>query len=90
MITGEALPLPLEQSLSRMTEKQEITKEILQIWADDMEDKMITYHINRLESVLREQIAQEIETQIESLSLGDGLFKSGMLGAVAIVRGKND
>jgi len=73
-----------------MTEKQEITKEILQIWADDMEDKMITYHINRLESVLREQIAKEIEAQIESLSLGDGLFKSGMLGAVAIIRGKND
>jgi hypothetical protein len=61
VITGEALPLPLEQSLSRMTEQE-----------------------------LREQIAKEIEAQIESLSLGDGLFKSGMLGAVAIVRGKND
>ncbi len=73
-----------------MTEKQEITKEILQNWADNMEDKMIAYHINRLESTLREQIAKEIEAQIESLSLGDGLFKSGMLGAVAIVRGKND
>jgi hypothetical protein len=44
-----------------MTDKQEITKEILQNWADNMEDKMITYYINRLESVLREQIAQEIE-----------------------------
>ena len=42
------------------------------------------------EQELREQIAKEIEAQIESLSLGDGLFKSGMLGAVAIVRGKND
>jgi hypothetical protein len=73
-----------------MTEKQEITKEILQNWADNMEDKMITDYVNRLESVLREQIAKEIEAQIESLSLGDGLFKSGMLGAVAIVRGKND
>jgi hypothetical protein len=73
-----------------MTEKQEITKEILQNWADNMEDKIITDYVNRLESVLREQIAKEIEAQIESLSLGDGLFKSGMLGAVAIVRGKND
>ena len=44
-----------------MSEKQEITREILQIWADDMENKMITYHINRLESALREQIAKEIE-----------------------------
>ena len=44
-----------------MSEKQEITREILQTWADNMEDKMITYHINRLESVLREQIAKEIE-----------------------------
>jgi hypothetical protein len=73
-----------------MTEKQEITREILQIWADNMEDKMINYYINRLETALREQIAQEIEAQIESLSLGDGLFKSGMVGAAAIVRGKNN
>jgi hypothetical protein len=42
------------------------------------------------EQELREQIAQEIEAQIESLSLGDGLFKSGMVGAAAIVRGKNN
>lgn len=40
------------------------------------------------ESFWREQIAKEIETQIESLSLGDGLFKSGMIGAAAIARGK--
>ena len=71
-----------------MSEKQEITREILQNWADDMEDKMITYYINRFEVALREQIAQEIEAQIESLSLGDGLFKSGMIGAAAIVRGR--
>jgi hypothetical protein len=38
---------------------------------------------------LREQIALEIEAQIESLSLQDGLFKSGMIGACTIVRGKN-
>ena len=44
-----------------MSEKQEITREILQNWADNMEDKMITYYINCLESVLREQIAKEIE-----------------------------
>ena len=71
-----------------MSEKQEITREILQNWADDMEDKMITYYINRFEVALREQIAQEIEAQIESLSLGDSLFKSGMIGAAAIVRGR--
>ena len=44
-----------------MDEKQEITKEILQNWADNMEDKMINYYINRLETALREQIAKEIE-----------------------------
>ena len=44
--------------------KKEITREILQNWADNMEDKMITYYINRLESVLREQIAQEIEVAL--------------------------
>ena len=71
-----------------MSEKQEITREILQNWADDMEDKMITYYINRFEVALREQIAQEIEAQIESLCLGDSLFKSGMIGAAAIVRGR--
>ena len=43
-----------------------------------------------IEFQTREKIAKEIEAQIESLSLGDGLFKSGMLGAVAIVRGNND
>jgi hypothetical protein len=42
----------------------------------------------RIEKELREQIAQEIEAQIESLSLQDGLFKSGMIGACAIVRGQ--
>ena len=44
----------------------------------------------RVEKELREQIAQEIEAQIEMLSLQDGLFKSGMIGACAIVRGKRD
>jgi hypothetical protein len=44
-----------------MDEKQEITREILQNWADNMEDKMINYYINRLETALREQIAKEIE-----------------------------
>ncbi len=43
-----------------------------------------------IEQEIREQIAQEIEAQIESLSLQDGLFKSGMIGACAIVRGKRD
>jgi hypothetical protein len=42
------------------------------------------------EQELREQIAREIEEQIESLSLGDGLFKSGMLGAAVIARGNRD
>jgi hypothetical protein len=42
------------------------------------------------EKELREKIAKEIEAQIESLSLQDGLFKSGMIGACAIVRGKGD
>jgi hypothetical protein len=45
---------------------------------------------NLIEKDLREKIAQEIEAQIESLSLQDGLFKSGMIGACAIVRGNND
>jgi hypothetical protein len=44
----------------------------------------------RIEKELREKIAKEIEAQIESLSLQDGLFKSGMIGACAIVRGKGD
>jgi hypothetical protein len=44
----------------------------------------------RIEKDLREKIAKEIEAQIESLSLQDGLFKSGMIGACVIVRGKND
>jgi hypothetical protein len=44
----------------------------------------------RIEKELREQIAQEIEAQIESLSLQDGLFKSGMIGACAIVRGQTN
>jgi hypothetical protein len=41
-----------------------------------------------VEKAMREEIAQEIEAQIESLSLGDGSFKSGMIGAAAIARGK--
>jgi hypothetical protein len=40
-----------------------------------------------IEQEMRQKIAKEIEAQIESLSLGDGLFKSGMLGAAAIARG---
>ena len=45
--------------------------------------------VQGIESNLREKIAGEIEAQIESLSLQDGLFKSGMIGACTIVRGKN-
>jgi hypothetical protein len=43
-----------------------------------------------MEAEIREKIAKEIEAQIESLSLDDGLFKSGMIGAAAIARGNNE
>ena len=69
-----------------MTDKQEITKEILQNWADNMEDKMITYYINRLESVLREQIAKEIENAVIE-TVGDSA--ATMAQAAAIARGNN-
>ncbi len=52
--------------------------------------KYLDFIFVRMEAEIREKIAQEIEAQIESLSLGDGLFKSGMVGAAAIVRGKNN
>ena len=73
-----------------MTEKQEITKEILQIWADDMEDKMITYHINRLESVLREQIAKEIEAALPDDPRAWGCIQTIRKIAANIARGKNE
>jgi hypothetical protein len=50
----------------------------------------LSANVKFYEAELREKIAQEIEAQIESLSLQDGLFKSGMIGACAIVRGKGD
>jgi hypothetical protein len=50
----------------------------------------LSANVKFYEAELREKIAQEIEAQIESLSLQDGLFKSGMIGACAIVRGKRD
>jgi len=50
----------------------------------------LSANVNFFEAELREKIAQEIEAQIEMLSLQDGLFKSGMIGACAIVRGKRD
>ncbi len=70
-----------------MTDKQEITKEILQNWADNMEDKMITHYVNRLESVLREQIAKEIEAKANETYYDE---KEIWLEAASIVRGKND
>ena len=72
-----------------MTEKQEITREILQNWADDMEDKMITYYINRLETVIREQIAQEIEAIHPDMSWTyDADIVKVIEKAAAIARGK--
>jgi CRISPR/Cas system-associated endonuclease Cas1 len=70
-----------------MTDKQEITKEILQNWADNMEDKMITHYVNRLESVLREQIAKEIEAKANETYYDE---KEIWLEAAFIARGKND
>ena len=70
-----------------MTDKQEITREILQNWADNMEDKMITYHINRLESVLREQIAKEIEAEHKECGTFDDCTHEE---DASIARGNND
>ncbi len=70
-----------------MTDKQEITKEILQNWTDNMEDKMITHYVNRLESVLREQIAKEIEAKANETYYDE---KEIWLEAASIARGKND
>jgi hypothetical protein len=69
---------------------EELTRELLMNYAGNIEDSLIQELSLKLELFLREQIAQEIEAQIESLSLQDGLFKSGMIGACAIVRGKRD
>lgn len=77
-----------------MTDKQEITREILQNWANNMEDKMITHYVNRLESVLREQIAKEIEAAHK----GDGssvwcditLEYCSCDEAIKIARGKSE
>jgi hypothetical protein len=73
-----------------MTDKQEITREILQNWADNMEDKMITYYINRLESVLREQIAKEIEAALPDDSSAWGSIQTVRNIAAHIARGNND
>jgi hypothetical protein len=80
-----------------MTEKQEITREILQNWADNMEDKMITHYVNRLESVLREQIAKEIEAveiEVEKYKPLDSFMAEKMTEIrnffAAIARGNND
>ena len=79
-----------------MTDKQEITREILQNWADNMEDKMITHYINRLESVLREQIALEIESMCcdvvhnESNPQDCERMNFWYRHAASIARGKND
>ena len=69
---------------------EELTRELLMSYAGNIEDSLVQELSLKLELSLREQIAQEIETQIELLSLQDGLFKSGMIGACAIVRGKRD
>jgi hypothetical protein len=69
---------------------EDLTRELLMNYAGNIEDSLVQELSLKLELFLREQIAQEIEAQIESLSLQDGLFKSGMIGACAIVRGKRD
>jgi hypothetical protein len=77
-----------------MTDKQEITKEILQNWADNIEDKMITHYINRLESVLREQIAQEIEAIMPADEMNGTIsfkiWNAVVTQCVTIARGKSD
>ena len=73
-----------------MTDKQEITREILQNWADNMEDKMITNYVNRLESVLREQIAKEIEAALPNDPTAWGCIQTLRTITAAIARGKND
>jgi hypothetical protein len=69
---------------------EELTRELLMNYAGNIEDNLVQELSLKLELSFREQIAQEIEAQIEMLSLQDGLFKSGMIGACAIVRGKRD
>jgi uracil DNA glycosylase len=71
-----------------MNEKQEITAEILQNWADNMEDKMITHYVNRLESVLREQIAKEMREVYPHPSEEAKAWAYAY--AELIARGKND
>jgi hypothetical protein len=56
----------------------------------DESTKYLDFIFVRMEAEIREKIAKEIEAQIESLSLDDGLFKSGMIGAAAIARGNNE
>ncbi len=70
-----------------MTKHQEITAEILMNWAGDIENKMIAHLANHLETVLREQIAKEIENAVIE-TVGDSA--ATMAQAAAIARGNND
>ena len=70
-----------------MTEKQEITAEILMNWADNMKDGMTAHLVNHFESVLREQIAKEIEAKANETYYDE---KEIWLEAASIARGKND
>jgi hypothetical protein len=75
-----------------MNEKQEITAEILMNWADNMEDGMTAHLANHFESVLREQIAKEIESKyiMTSFNKYEEGYDDGLKRAVEVVRGNND
>jgi hypothetical protein len=73
-----------------VTEHQEITSEILMNWAGDLENKMITHLVNHLESVLREQIAKEIEAALPDDPSAWGSIQTVRNIAAHIARGNND
>jgi hypothetical protein len=82
--------------------KEQLTLKLLMEYSGNMEDALVKKILQDLESVLREQVAQEIETAIKDAQIrksqaglgnltsqGDVYWRDGMKEAVAIARGKS-
>jgi len=83
-------------------DKEQLTLQLISEYAGNMEDELIRKTLHDIETVLREQVAQEIETAIKDAQIrkyqaglgnftsqGDVYWRDGMKEAVAIARGKS-